>query len=133
MSHLLDSDIVIDYLASEPATVGLVARLAPQRLAVSVVSYMEVYQGIGRGPNGSANLAALHRFLADAPVMPFTLAEAQRCAQIRETLLLMGRRVRSRELDLMVAATAVEHNLILVTRNVRDYRSIPGIQLYGPI
>jgi hypothetical protein len=29
--------------------------------------------------------------------------------------------------------TAIEHNLILVTRNLRDYRSIPALQLYGLI
>ena len=30
----------------------------------------------------------------------------------------------------MIAATALEHNLTLVTRNVRDYDDIPNLTLY---
>ena len=41
-----------------------------------------------------------------------------------------GKRVGQRALDLIVAATAIEHDLVLVTRNVRDYADIPQIKLY---
>ena len=98
---------------------------------MSVVSYMEAYQGIGRGPDASANAAALQALVDIVPVLPFAVAEARRCAGIREALRQQGRRVNSRALDLMIAATAIEHNLILVTRNTRDYRDIPGLQLHG--
>jgi predicted nucleic acid-binding protein len=30
----------------------------------------------------------------------------------------------------MIAATALEHNLILVTRNINDYDDIPNLSLY---
>jgi predicted nucleic acid-binding protein len=29
----------------------------------------------------------------------------------------------------LIAATALEHNLTLVTRNVRDYAEVPGLRL----
>lgn len=35
-----------------------------------------------------------------------------------------------RTLDLFIAATALEHGLTLVTRNLKDFQDIPGIQLY---
>lgn len=65
------------------------------------------------------------------PVLPFSVAEARRCAGIRRTLRSQGRRVSTRALDLMIAATAIEHQLVLVTRNVRDYRDVPGLVLYA--
>ncbi len=34
--------------------------------------------------------------------------------------------------DLFLAATALEHNLTLVTRNTRDFADIPGLQLLNP-
>jgi predicted nucleic acid-binding protein len=40
---------------------------------------------------------------------------------LRETLKRQGKRVNSRAFDLVVAATALQHGLMLVTRNVADY------------
>ena len=131
MPHLLDSDLVIDHVANDPDAVRLVDQLAPGQLAMSVVSYMEAFQGVGRGPDPAAIAAALQVLLDVVPVLPFPIAEAQRCARLRETLRFRGRRLNSRALDLMVAATALEHRLNLVTRNTRDYRDIPGLRLHG--
>jgi predicted nucleic acid-binding protein len=60
---------------------------------------------------------------------PFGRAEAQRCAEIREVLRSEGKRVRQRALDLMIAATALEHDLTLVTNNAADYQDVPGLRL----
>jgi predicted nucleic acid-binding protein len=37
-----------------------------------------------------------------------------------------------RGFDILIAATAIEHGLTLVTRNIDDYADIPGIELYQP-
>ena len=97
---------------------------------MSAVTYMEVYQGIGRGADPVADEGALRRLVASVPVLPFSDAEARRCARIRQVLLDQGRRVDSRAIDLLVAATAIELGYVLVTRNTRDYRDIPGLQLH---
>ena len=131
MAYLLDSDLVIDHLTNDPDAVRLVDHLAPLSLAMSVVSSMEAYQGIGRDPDAATNAAALQALVDIVPVLPFQIADAQRCAGIREALRQQNRRVNSRALDLMIAATAIEHGLILVTRNTRDDRDIPRLQLYG--
>ena len=34
--------------------------------------------------------------------------------------------------DLFVAATALEHNLTLITRNTRDFTTIPDLKLLNP-
>jgi tRNA(fMet)-specific endonuclease VapC len=130
MAYLLDSDIVIDHLVDDPEAVRLVARLAPSGLSMSAVSYMEAFQGVGRDKDPAAMAAALQTLVATVPVLPFATREARRCAGIRETLRARGRRVTSRALDLMIAATAIEHGLILITRNTRDYRDLPGPDLY---
>jgi len=46
------------------------------------------------------------------------------------TLEKEQKRVKSRALDLINAAIALERDLTLVTRNVEDYKDIPGLQLY---
>jgi predicted nucleic acid-binding protein len=63
-------------------------------------------------------------------VLPITIAVAQRCARLRRTLKNQGRRVNSRALDLIIAATALEHRLTLVTNNPKDYEDIPWLKLF---
>ena len=46
------------------------------------------------------------------------------------TLEKEQKRVKSRALDLINAAIALEHDLTLVTRNVEDYQDIPDLKLY---
>lgn len=131
MAYLIDSDIIIDLLANVPDVVTLVDRIRDDGVAISAISYMEAFQGIGRGLDPDADEVALGAIVARIPILPFSQAEARRCASLRETLRDQGRRVNSRALDLLIAATAIEHELILVTRNLRDYRDVPGLSLYG--
>ncbi len=130
MSYLLDSDWVIDHLANEPAATQLLAQLAPAGIAISVVTFMEALEGILRSPNPRQARAGFDAFLANVPVLPFSPAVAEHCAHVRESLRRQNRRVNSRALDLIVAATALEYGLTLVTRNTADYKDVPGLKLY---
>jgi tRNA(fMet)-specific endonuclease VapC len=131
MAHLVDSDWVIDYLAGVPEALELLNRLADERIAISIVTYMEVYQGVERSEDPGDAEQKLAAFLENVPLLPISPAVSRRCASLRETLRRQGRRVNNRALDLLIAATAIEHNLTLVTRNVQDYADIPGIATFG--
>jgi len=63
-------------------------------------------------------------------VLPVSIEIAKRCARLRETLRRQGRRINNRAMDLIIAATALEHDLTLVTRITDDYRDIPGLMLH---
>lgn len=130
MPSLLDSDWLIDALAQVPEALALVDRLAEGGIALSVITYMEVYQGVLRSPTPERAQQDLDDFLHEIPVLSLTPSIARRCAGIRETLRGQGRSVRMRALDLLIAATALEHRLTLVTRNLGDYKDIPDLHLY---
>jgi predicted nucleic acid-binding protein len=123
---------VIDHLASVPEANRLLEQLAEEGIAISVVTYMEAYQGISRSPTPEQAEAFFGRFVDSIPVIPFSVAVARRCAAVRETLRKQQRRVNSRALDLIIAATALEHELTLVSRNLDDYRDIPDLKVYRP-
>ncbi|MGH2560521.1 MAG: type II toxin-antitoxin system VapC family toxin [Thermomicrobiales bacterium] len=129
MSYLLDTDIFIDYLDGDLVTRQLINPLARQGLAISTVTYMEAYQGILRDHNRAFALVRFEGFLVDVPVIPISLEIARRCAELREDLRRRGRRVRPRALDLLTAATALEHGYTLVTRNRADDDDIPDLAL----
>jgi tRNA(fMet)-specific endonuclease VapC len=130
MPYLLDSNWVIDYLGGDQAALNLIDSLVPQGIGISIITYLELYQGVIRQPSPQQSEAQLQAFLAQIPVFPLTLAVARRCARLREDLKKRGKRVSSRALDLIIAATAVEHGLTLVTKNRADFQDIPNLQLY---
>lgn len=131
MAYLIDSDWVIDHLANVPEATHLLERLAPQGIALSIVTYMEAYQGTLRATEGQEEAEALlSAFIEAVPIIPVTPAIARRCAQLRQTSKSQRKRVNSRALDLVIAATALHHDLTLVTRNLDDYQDIPALRLY---
>jgi tRNA(fMet)-specific endonuclease VapC len=131
MPYLIDSDWMIDVLDGIPEAVAAVEQLATDGIAISIITYMEIYQGTLRTAVPVAAQQKLRTLLEDVPVLPLSFAVAERCAQLRETLKRSRKRVRARALDLLVAATALEHDLTLVTRNIEDYSDIPGLRMHG--
>jgi len=133
MPYLVDTDLVIDHLADIPEAQQLLDKLAPEGIAISIITYMEAYQGVIRSVNAKEAHAKFQIFRRSIPVLPFSLTVAKRCAALREQLKTEQKRVKSRALDLINAAIAIEHHLTLVTRNTADYQDIPGLQLYKSI
>ncbi len=130
MPYLVDTDLVIDHLEHIIEANQLLDRLAPEGIAISIITYMEAYQGVVRSMNAKEARAKFQAFRRSVPVLPFSLSVAKRCASLREHLKKEQKRVKSRALDLINAAIALEHDLTLVTRNVEDYQDIPDLKLY---
>jgi tRNA(fMet)-specific endonuclease VapC len=130
---LLDTDHVS---LQERGHLPLRARLEslpPGAIAVSVVTVEEMLRGrlaiLARRSEGEARVRAYAKFLetvlffSTVPVMPFDRA----CEQQFQALRTMQLRVGSQ--DLRIAATALVHNVVLVTRNRRDFEQVPGLIL----
>ncbi len=130
MAYLIDSDVVIDYLTNDPYATALLDTLASEVIMISIFTYMEVYQGLLRSDDPEGAHRQFRAFQDQVPVVLFSAACARRCAQLRYDMACQGLRTRSRAIDLMTAAIAIEHGLTLVTRNIRDYSDVPGIRLY---
>ena len=129
--YLLDSDWLIDYLGGLPEAVNLLQPLAGVGLAFSVITYMEAFEGILRKDDPPAAQARLRAGLSPFQVIPVSAGIAERCAVIRYHIRSGGRRIRDRAPDLMIAATALEYDLTLVTRNIEDYSDVAGLRLYS--
>ncbi len=130
MPYLIDSDWVIDHLSDVQDAAELLSRLAAEGIAISIITYMEVYQGVIRSPDPVQAQERFDALLEGIVVLPISLSVARRCAQLRNHLKEQGKRVNARALDLIIAATALEYNLTLVTRNIADYDDIPDLELY---
>jgi tRNA(fMet)-specific endonuclease VapC len=132
MPSLIDSHVVIDHLANVPEASQLLSRLAADGIAMSIITYMEAFQGITRSPHPEEAHTKFRAFAKSIPVLPLSIAVAERCARLRETLKNQNKRVNSRALDLLIAATALEYDLTLVTKNTDDFKDIPDLPLTQP-
>ena len=131
--HLIDT-VVLSELRKPQRDAGLASWVERQRttdLFVSVITIGEIERGIAqqraRDQNFAAALAAwLDRVLAlyGERILPFDLQVARRWGQLSATL-------GNDSADLMISATALEHGLTVVTRNVSDFEPT-GVATLNP-
>ena len=87
----------------------------------------ELYSGAYKHPNPSRLLGLIADLLNEAVVLDFDTACAERFGRVQGGLLQQG--VVVPEVDLMIAAVALEHDLTLVTHNTADFQNVPGLRL----
>jgi predicted nucleic acid-binding protein len=128
MKYLIDSDYVADYLVAKPQATELLTKLSQDSIAISLITYGEIYEGIYYGHDPQKTEEVFHHFLRLADTLPLTQTIMQQFARIRGELRRTGQIIG--DFDILIAATAIQHHLILVTRNLRDYTRIPQLQIY---
>jgi toxin FitB len=108
---LVDSDIVIDHLRG--------ARELPKiPLAYSVITRCELFAGRDNAEVLRRLLARMRELAIDSPI-------AERAGALKRTVQLQTP-------DALIAATALEHCLPLMTRNERHFGRVPGLELRMP-
>ena len=127
---LVDTDWIIDALHGQAAAIQTLESLAPRGLTVSVISYGELYQGVYYARDPVRSLEGLRSFLDGKDLLPVTGTIMETFGILRGGL---SRKIRQQvgELDLLIAATALAHDLTLLTRNLRDFQLIPDLKLHG--
>ena len=111
---LLDTDVFVDHLRGA-------RRLKPgqDRILYSGVTRCELFAGRDADEEAVQRLLEVFEELAvDRPI-------AERGGRLR-------RAGGIRTPDALIAATALEHKLVLVTRNTRDFQSVRGLKLRPP-
>jgi tRNA(fMet)-specific endonuclease VapC len=129
MKYLVDSDWVADYLKGRQQAVDLIARLGEEGLAISMITFGEIYEGIFYGGNPRENERGFLQFLRFVDVLPLNRLVMKRFARIRGELRHRGQLIG--DPDLLIAATALQHDLTLLTRNLSHFQRVPELKLYS--
>lgn len=128
MAYLLDTNACIRILnGSSPRLVERLRRYDPSEVRVSSVVKAELYYGARRSSRVTENLRLLDRFFLAFVSLPFDDRCAEECGLIRHDLARSGRPIGP--YDLLIAATARVHDLVLVTHNVREFSRVSGLRL----
>ena len=129
MGFLCDTNILSEVMRPDPQ-LGVSQWFGQQeRIYLSVITVEEIYYGLAY-KEAKRQLQWFEKFLRlRAEVLPITLAIALRCGLWRGEFRQQG--VVRTQADLLIAATAQTHDLVLVTRNTRDFEDC-GLQLFNP-
>ena len=128
MKYLLDTNVCVHVLRHPN---GIVAdrffAVHAADMAISVVTKAELLVGPLRKKSHAGEYAKVAKFIDMLPILPFDGPVVDQFASIAARLLDIGK--PGDGLDLQIAATAIHHDLILVTHNTRDFAHIDGIRL----
>ena len=108
--YLIDTNIIIYYLEGEQAAVSFL-RTHRGKLAISSITWMETLS---------------YPFSTDEEQVVRAFLQELRLIEISSTVMELSveiRRTKKMKLpDAIIAASAIHHDLILVTRNIKDFK-----------
>lgn len=126
---LADTNVVSELVRKRPDSGVVQWARQVSRVVLSVATVEEVCFGLSWKPNPRVSLWFEDFFQTRCEILPVTDLIAKRSGEIRGQLQAQGQ-TRSMA-DMILAATAQEHRLTLVTRNVRDFEGC-GVLLLNP-
>jgi predicted nucleic acid-binding protein len=117
----IDSDVIIwNWRGRESAATVLAA----EPFAISAVTYMELVQGM-RNPRELKSLRSDLK-LWQAKILPIAEVISRRAATLVETHFLSHHLQLA---DALIAATALEHKLVLLTSNTKHFQAVKDLKL----
>ena len=128
MQYLVDSDWAIDYLQRRRRAARLLDALLPYGVGLSIISLGEIYDGLLGSPNREQAEQELQSFLE--AIQDVVQLDEQTCrifAAERRRLRESGQRIE--DPDIYIGATAIRHNLTLLTNNRRHFERMRGLDI----
>jgi tRNA(fMet)-specific endonuclease VapC len=126
VSFLIDTDTCSAYLRNDSRVFSRFVQHGGQ-LHVSVITLAELAVWIRRGGSTSARSQRVGQLSRLAPAIAIDTAIADKFGEVRAGQLAVGQ--LTPPMDLLIAVTALVHNLTLVTHNVRHYAGVPGLRV----
>lgn len=127
MRYLLDTCVISDFIKGEAGTQIRLKQTLPADIAVSAITVMELRYGLVLNPQRAEKVEpTISSFLSSVTTLPFSAIEAELAANIRAVLKSQGQPIGA--YDVLIAATALRHNLVMVTANQREFDRVLRLQ-----
>ena len=125
MRFLLDTNAVVALVKKEPRFMKRARERSPSEFGISSIAAHELYFGAYKSGRIEENLARIDYLRL--PVVEFDREDAQEAGQVRATLAAAGTPIGP--YDVLIAGQAKARNLILVTRNAREFGRVAGLNV----
>jgi tRNA(fMet)-specific endonuclease VapC len=125
--YVLDTNVVLDYLRERGKVAANLIAVPPGQIALPAIAAYEIWVGVLGSQNPPRRRAKFEEFLSMVPVLEFDAAIAEQAAELRHAMERRGEAIGP--LDTLIAGTALAHDASLVTRNVREFARVPGLEV----
>lgn len=125
---LLDTDILVAFLRGDQQARDKLAEFENKsmHIATSAIVAFELYQGALASSKPEEKLEQVDALLNALDVINFSLVESKLAGKITNLLRTKGAMIGLP--DILIGATAFLANERIVSRNLKDYSRIPGLE-----
>ena len=128
MIYLLDTNTCIRFInGRSPNIRAKMLTVADSDIVISTIVQAEMYAGSAKSQTPQRSREIQEEFFRSFVTVPFDSTAARIYGDIRASLERQGTPIGGN--DLLIAATALAHDLILVTHNTREFERVSGLQL----
>ena len=124
--YLLDTNICIYYIKGKFELKKKFELIDPENCFISEISLAELLFGVENSEHKEKNQKALDNFLSGIKIIPIFHSldiYAKEKARLRKAGTIID------DFDILIGATAIKQNLVLVTNNTDHFIRIKGIDL----
>jgi len=125
VKHLLDTSVLVDILRGEACVTERFRATSPNQLVVSSISTGELITGAALARNTHEELFSVDLLLRPLEELPLDARTARRAGLLNVMLRRAGTQIGTS--NRLIAATALEHDAVVVTSDVRDFMRVPGL------
>jgi tRNA(fMet)-specific endonuclease VapC len=123
-----DSDLLVGFLRGSPEAAETVDRLEQEDILVTTsVNSFELLHGALKSANSGTNYPEARRILARIEVLPFEKRHSELAGKIYSDMLKKGSPISLS--DLFIGSIALSSGIPVVTRNVKDFKRVPGLSV----
>lgn len=126
--YLVDSDVLINFLKGEEQAVRAIKELQSELLYISIISVGEILEGLLETKN-KKKLVQFNDLLKTVVVINVDLPIIKKFASMRKSLREKGLLIDN--FDLLIAASCLVHDLVIVTGNISHFKRITGLKMYS--
>ena len=127
MKYLLDTNICVFFFRRKFDIVNAVISKGFENCCVSEITVAELRYGAENSANPQKHHRLIDEFLYRVSAIPIT-DNIRKYAEEKVRLQRAGTPIHD-EFDLLIAASAIHQDLILVTENIRDFKNFPNIKI----
>ena len=125
--YLLDTDTIIYNLKGHALVKANLEKHANDPIRITSITLMELYYGAYKSKKVAANVAKVRMIEKALDIVTPGPETTEIFGMLKAQLEHKGQQLA--DLDLIIAACALAHNLTLVTNNAQHFSRIPGLSL----
>ena len=127
IAYLVDTDWAMHHLHGNTAIIERLQALHPEGLSLSVIALAELYEGVYYSRDHEESERKLNDFLDSVSVVGLDEETARIFGRERGRLRSAGAIIG--DMDLLIAATALQYDFTLLTNNRRHFERIDRLRI----